>query len=103
LSAGCLAAGQSSKLLKIDRLRPLSCQIRVDEIEVGELIVGIVVDVIGHVVINRLQGFGVSFVPASAGDLVILNSSEFVVLLPKIGLENFGCSKESEDRNIAFG
>jgi hypothetical protein len=32
-----------------------------------------------------------------------LDSSEFVVLLPQISLEDFGCSQEPQDCSIALG
>src|SRR5262245_42030181 len=59
----CFAARHSPKVIQIDCIRPLRSQVRVYEPEVGDLILGIVVDVLGHVFIKLLNGLGVSLVP----------------------------------------
>ena len=68
----------------------------------ADLILGVVVDVIGHVVIEILELFGVGLVAASARDFVVLDSAELIVLLPEIGLENFGGREKTQDRDIAI-
>ena len=71
LSAGTSsgAARQSAELIQIDWLRAFRDQICVQEILVSELILGIVMDVLGHVPIQDLQGFGVGWIPSSAREL----------------------------------
>jgi hypothetical protein len=87
-----LTTRQSTKLIEVDWIGPLRNQIRVDESEVGHLILGIVMDVLGNVRIENRKGRGVGWTPSSSWDFAVLNSSEFVVLLPQISLEDFGCS-----------
>src|SRR5439155_23798122 len=55
----------------------------------GEFIVGVVVDVYGHILIEDFNGIRIAWIPGSARDFVVLDSSEFVVLNPKVGLEYF--------------
>ena len=53
LGAGRFTARQRAKLIQIDGCRALRSQVRVDEGEVAELILGIVVDILGHVPIQH--------------------------------------------------
>ena len=46
LGAPCLTAGQSTKLIQIDGIGPFRSQIGVKERGVGDLIVGVIVDVL---------------------------------------------------------
>jgi hypothetical protein len=55
----------------------------------GDLIIGIVMDVILHFILNNLQGIRVGFVAMAAWDFVVLDAAEFVVLNPKVGFEKF--------------
>jgi hypothetical protein len=55
----------------------------------GNLILGVVVDVLVHVFIQHSQRIMVGWVPATAWNFAVLDASEFVVLDPKVGLENF--------------
>src|SRR3981081_360399 len=64
------------------------------------LIFSIVVNVLGHIPVKKRNGAGVSGTSASSGDFAVLNSPEFVVLLPQIGFEKFGCSQEPQDGYI---
>jgi hypothetical protein len=54
---------------------------------VGVLVVGVVVNVLGEVAVEDLKFGGVDWVSAAPGDFTVLDSSEFVVLLPKVALE----------------
>jgi hypothetical protein len=54
----------------------------------SNLIIGIIMDVYGHVLVKDLQSLCVSFIPCPAWDFGILHASEFVVLNPKIRLKN---------------
>src|SRR5207302_9378816 len=58
---------QIAKPIQIDRIRALRNQVRVDEREVGELILGIVVDVLGRVPIQHLKGLDIGRTPAPPG------------------------------------
>ncbi len=92
-----MTALQRAKLLQVDGIPTLGNQVRVYEREVGELILGIVVDILGHVPIQHLQGSGVGWTPAPAWDFAVLDASQFVVLLPQIGFEDFGRRQEPEN------
>jgi hypothetical protein len=59
------------------------------------------VDVLVHVPIKYLKGRGVWNIPSSSWDFAVLNSSEFVVLLPQVGLKDFGRSQEPENCRIS--
>ena len=52
---------------------------------VGDFIIGVVMDVLGHVRVKILELLGVDWIPASPGNFAVLDSSEFVVLGPKVG------------------
>jgi hypothetical protein len=100
---GCLTAFQVAKSFQIDRLGTFRHEIGVDEVKVSEFIIGIVMDVLWHVPVEHFERSYVRSVPAPAGDLRILNSPKFVVLLPKIRLQNFERGKKSQNINIALG
>ena len=51
----------------------------------SQLVFGIVVNVLRHVFVQLLQGFGIGCIAAPAGNFVVLDASELVVLLPEIG------------------
>jgi hypothetical protein len=100
LGAGRLAAGQRAELVQIDCLRAVRAQVSVQEGEVAELVVGVVVDVLVHVLVQHRDSLGVGRVPGSAGNFTVLDAGELVVLLPQIGLENLGRSQEPENRRV---
>src|ERR1700686_2038251 len=68
----------------------------------GHLIFSVVVNILGHVRIKKPNGGGVGRTSPSSGDFAVLDSPEFVVLLPQIGFEDFGCSQEPQDGHIAY-
>jgi hypothetical protein len=72
--------------------RPQEC---IDEGRVAELVVGVVVYILIHVSVENLQLLGEFLVPAAAQLFAVLDSPEFVVLLPEIGLEDFGRGQKS--------
>jgi hypothetical protein len=74
----------------LDKREVKSCRIR--ESEVGHLILGIVMDVLGHVRMENRKGSGLGWTSSPSWDVAVLDSSEFVVLLLQISLEDFGCS-----------
>ena len=87
LRAGRLAARQGAELVQVDRFRAVRLQVGVDEREVADLVVGVVVDVLVHVLVQHRDGIVVGRVPAAAGDFAVLDAGELVVLLPQIGLD----------------
>ena len=53
----------------------------------SDLIIGVVMDVVLHFILNHLQGVGVGFIAMAAWDFVVRAAAEFVVLDPKVGLD----------------
>src|SRR5260370_19712028 len=102
LCACRLTALQRAKPIQIDGLCASRFQELVEEREVADLILGIVVDILGHVHIQIFKGIGVDVTPTPPRDyfavdyFVVLDSSQFVVLLPQIGFYDFVCCQESE-------
>src|SRR4029077_14389471 len=68
----------------------------------GHLIFSVVVNVLGHVRIEKRNGGGVGWTSTASGDFAVLDSPEFVVLLPQIGFEDFGRGQEPQDGYIAY-
>ena len=64
LGACRFTARQRAKLIQIDGIPTLRNQVGVDELEMADLILGIVVDILGHVPIQYLQGSRVAWTPA---------------------------------------
>ena len=48
----------------------------------GNLIIGVIMDILIHVLIENLNSGGIGWAPSSAGDFWVLDAAEFVVLLP---------------------
>src|SRR5438034_3600721 len=67
----------------------------------ADLIVGVVVDVLVHVLVQHRKGSGIGWISGSAGDFGILDSAEFVVLLPQIGFDDFCCRQESKNVRVS--
>ena len=53
----------------------------------SDFIIGVVVDVVLHFILNKLQGVRVGFIATAAWNFVVLDAAEFIVLDPKVGLE----------------
>jgi hypothetical protein len=98
-----LAAGQRAELVQVHGLLAVRLQVGVDEGGVGDLVVGVVVDVLIHVLVQHRHGLGVGWAAAAAGDLTVLDAGELVVLLPEIGLDELRCGQELENRGVALG
>jgi hypothetical protein len=94
------AARQGAELIQINWLRAFRHQVCVKECEVGALILGIIMDILIHIPIQDFQGFGVDWIASSAWFFAVLDSTELIVLDPKIGLEDFRRSRESEKGRI---
>ncbi|HEX7363484.1 MAG TPA: hypothetical protein VF283_23580 [Bryobacteraceae bacterium] len=69
----------------------------------SDFIVGIVVNVLSHIRIQHCKGSGIDRIATSAWNFAVWDSSEFVVLYPKVGFEDFDCSGKPEQCGIAFG
>jgi hypothetical protein len=95
------AAGEGAERVQVDRLLTARLQVRVDEVCVALLVVGVVVDVLVHVFVDDGERLGVGPIAASAGDLAVLDAAELVVLLPQIGFEQLGGREELEDRSVS--
>ena len=53
----------------------------------SDFIIGVVMDIVSHFILNNLQGLSLVWVATSPWDFAVLDAAEFVVLDPKIGLE----------------
>jgi hypothetical protein len=62
----------------------------------ADLIIGIVGDILGHIAVKDLKGSDVG----STDRTGCTDSAQFVILLPQIGFDKFGCSRESQNRDI---
>jgi len=83
------AAWQCAKPIQVNRICSFLIQdTRLMKNFVSQLILGIVVDVLVHVAIKDLKRGGVEWTPGSSWDFAILDSSEFVILLPQISLKD---------------
>jgi len=89
VNSGGGAAHQGAKRIEICRSRSLGDQVRIEKLVMSDLIIGVVVDVLSHVRIKDRNGLGVEWIAAAASDFAVVDSAEFVVLDPKVGLENF--------------
>jgi hypothetical protein len=70
---------------------------------VGELVISVVVDILGHIRIEHFKSGGVSWIARAAVFFAVLDASEFVVLHPKIRFEDLCGGRESEESRISFG
>src|SRR6266511_1350690 len=91
------AAHQSAKRVEVCRSRSLGDQVRVEELVMSNLIIGVVMDVVLHFILNNLQGVRVGFIATAARNFVILGAAEFVVLNPKVSLESLQCRWEPKE------
>src|SRR5438477_10525702 len=101
VDSGRSAAHQRAKRVEIRRSRSLGDQIGVEEGMVSDLIIGVIVDVLIHVFVQRREGLGVIWVASAAWNFVILDAAEFVVLYPKVGLEYLQRSWEPEQCRVS--
>ena len=97
-----LLLGKSTKLVEVDGIRAFRLQVSIDEDFMGELVFGVVVNVLRHVRIKNGQRSRIGWVSTAARNFAVLDSPKFVVLLPEVGLKDFGRSQESQDCGVAF-
>ena len=67
----------------------------------SEFIIRVVVDVHGHVLIKDCKGIGVGWIASSVWFFAVLDSAEFVVLDPKVGLKYFRRRSEPEQCRVS--
>jgi hypothetical protein len=103
IGAGRFAAVQGAEWFEIGRTGPVRLEVGVEEQLMGHLVLSIVVDVLSHVLIELGECLGVGGVSAAAGNFVVLDAAEFVVLLPEIGFEDLGSGEEPQDGRITAG
>src|SRR5258707_12712359 len=58
-------------------------------------------DILRHIRIKFRKRVGIGFVSAPSRNLLVLDSSELVVLLPQIGFEDFKCGKKAENTRVS--
>ena len=92
LRPGRFAAWQRAKLVQVDCIRAFGRQKSIDEDLMGQLIFGVVVDILRHVCIEDRESSSVDRISASPWNFAVLDSTEFVVLLPEVGLKYLRCS-----------
>ncbi len=64
---------------------------------------GVVVNVLRHVSVQDFERLGIETAAAAARNFAVLDAAQFVVLLPEIGLENFGSCQKTQDGDVADG
>src|SRR5438874_9576076 len=101
IDAGRGAAHQRAKRIEICRRRSLGDQISVEELVMSSLIIGVVMDVVSHFILNNLQGLGIGWIAMAAWDFVVVDAAEFVVLNPKVGLEYFQSRWEAKECRVS--
>jgi hypothetical protein len=68
---------------------------------VSDFIIGVIVDVYGHVLVKNPQGVSVVWIASATWDFGVLDAAEFVVLDPKVGLEYFCRRCKSEKGSVS--
>src|SRR5207249_10631495 len=81
------ATHQSAKPVQNCRIRSLGNQVRVEELMMSDLIIGVVMDVVLHFILNNLQSVSVGWIAAAAGNFAVPHATELVVLDPKVRFE----------------
>ncbi len=69
----------------------------------AELILGIVMDILGHIPIQHEKASDVGGTAASPWDFAVLDASQFVVLLPQVTFDDFDRSQEPENGHVSLG
>src|SRR5262249_35758970 len=79
------AAHPSTKRVEVCGSSSMKDQVCVEKVLMTDFVIGVVVDIYGHVLVKHLQGFSVGFIPGTAWDFAILHAGQFIVLDPKVG------------------
>src|SRR5215470_4124901 len=98
---GRSAAHQSTKRIEVYRGRSMGNQVRVEKLMVSDFIIRVVVNVLRHVLIKRVEGVSIECIACPARYLGILDSAKLVVLNPKVGFQKLCCRGESQQRCVA--
>src|SRR6516164_10838599 len=93
----------TAKRFEIHRARTLRSQVGVEKGEVSDLVVSVIVDVLCHVRVEVGQRGSVDWTATATWYFSVLDAPEFVVLHPKVALEDFGCSREPEKSGVVRG
>src|SRR5258705_3179499 len=102
MSTGRLTARQRTKFIQIDGVGPFRSEEGVNERGVADLIIGVIMDILVHVLIQLLDRRGVGRIPASPWNFAVLDAGEFVVLLPQICFDDFCRRQESENVRVSL-
>jgi hypothetical protein len=89
VNSGGSTARQGAKRIEICRSCSMGDQVRIEELVMSDLIIGIVVDVLSHISVQHCDVGGVEWTATSTRDFGVLDATQFVVLDPKVGLEYF--------------
>jgi hypothetical protein len=89
-------------LIEISWSRTLGHQVCIQEGKVSDLVIGVVVDVLREVRVKVLKLGSVGRISTPVRHLFVLDSSEFVVLHPKIAFQDLGCSRKSEQSGVSL-
>jgi hypothetical protein len=69
---------------------------------VADLVVGVIGNILRHIAIEILQGGNIRWIPGIGIVVMIYDASEFVILLPQIGLNELDRCGEPQERDIAL-
>ena len=67
----------------------------------SDLIIGIIVNVVSHLILNELQCVAVGLITTAAWDFIVLDAAELVILKPKVGLECFQGRGETKQGRVS--
>src|SRR5260370_5593617 len=102
--ASRFAARQGAEHIQIDWLSLYRSQIRINELEVGDFILSIIVNVLGHIPVELLKCRNVGCASScNSRNFAVLDSPEFVVLDPQIAFDDFGRRQKPQNCHIAPG
>src|SRR6202012_3631170 len=88
--AGCGAAVEGAEFFEADGCGALGLEVGAEEALVGDLVVGVFVDVLRHVVVNTGERGSVQGIAGAGWFFAVLDATELVVLDPEVGFEDFG-------------
>ncbi len=87
VNSGGSAPHQGAERIEICRSLSVGHQIRIQKLVMSDLIVSIVVDILSHIRVQHREGRGVEWIASSARHFRVRNTTQFVVLDPKVGLD----------------
>src|SRR5208283_68728 len=102
---GSRASRQSYKLLEVDRFGPSGLEIGIEESSVADFVQRVAGDILRAIGIEIRQGDLIrvqGLVRVYFDRRIIADATQFRILNPKVGLNQFGGREESQDRDISF-